>query len=63
MPRLKLARRDLADVPTSRLFALQARLRREAYRLNEPPRLVESTSALPPEETTPHLDPNINWEA
>lgn len=59
--REEIARRDLSDVPTARLFVLAARLRMEASHFNGPLRLSESTDAIPPEENQ-YLDPTIDWE-
>ena len=59
--RAEIARRDLSDIPTARLFVLVARLRTEASRVNGPLRLSESTGSIPPEESQ-YLDPTVNWE-
>ena len=60
--REEIARRDLGDIPTARLFLLAARLRNEANRLNGPVHLSDSTGDLGDEENQ-LLEPSIDWEA
>jgi transposase-like protein len=57
----ELARRNLEDVPTSRLFFLAALVRREARRLNGPLRISESVTDLGPEADL-FTQPTITWE-
>jgi hypothetical protein len=59
--RAEIARRNLNDLSTARLFALAALLRKEARGFNGPIRLSESTEVIPPEETH-YLEPTVDWE-
>ena len=58
--REELARRDLKDVSTARLFVLSARLRKEAARLNGPLKLSEPLGDSTSEDQS--ADPTIQWE-
>jgi transcriptional regulator with XRE-family HTH domain len=59
--REELARRELKDIPSARIFQLLATLRKEAKVIAGPVRLVEP---LPPEAPiTDHIpNPLISWE-
>ncbi len=57
----ELARRDLSDISTARLFTLAALLRAEANRINGPLQLAEPLSLNPLEDD--ELDPVISWES
>ena len=59
--REELARRDLKDVSTARLFLLSARLRHEAARLNGPLKLSEPLGEAGASEEE-FSDPTIQWE-
>jgi hypothetical protein len=59
--REELARRDLKDIPTSRLVTLAATLRAEANRLNGPLQLSEPVPDSAPEEDLP--PPTLTWQA
>ena len=60
--REEIARRDLSDIPTARLFCLAARLRAEANLQNGPVHFTESTTVLPDNDNL-HYAPTIDWEA
>jgi hypothetical protein len=59
--RAEIAKRDLSDIPTARLFALVAHLRSEAARLNGPLHFSESTASLPKDDEQ-YLEPVVDWE-
>lgn len=59
--REELARRDLKEISTTRLFMLSGRLRSEAARLNGPLKLSAPANELATSEEQ-FTDPTIHWE-